>query len=133
MLRTAKNGCASIVYYRGKIVYHYWHEGIPLENLGEKQNKIKYIGENVDPENVEKVKKMIRKPPAWHVHGSGQRRVADHRLKNYPAAPVLHLHPAPAATPAGTRLRSPSPRREIFAAHAAARPRPSLLPECDSP
>ena len=59
MLRTAKNGCASIVYYRGKIVYHHWYEGIPLENLGGKQNKIKYIEENVDPENVEKVKKMM--------------------------------------------------------------------------
>jgi hypothetical protein len=68
MLRTAKNGCASIVYYRGKIVYHYWHEGIPLENLGGKQNKIKYIGENVDPENVEKVKKMMMD---WELYEKG--------------------------------------------------------------
>ena len=45
MIRSAKNGCASDVKFKGKKVYHEWHCGVKKSCLGKKLNKIEFLKE----------------------------------------------------------------------------------------
>jgi hypothetical protein len=68
MIRTAKNGCSSDIFFKGKKVYYDWEHGIPFSSLGTKLDKTAFLKNLVDENNLEAVENMLAD---WDLHENG--------------------------------------------------------------
>ena len=59
MIRSARNGCASEITFKGKKVYHEWDCGVNKSYLGKKLNKTEFLKNLVDEKNLESVENLM--------------------------------------------------------------------------
>ena len=59
LVRSARNGCASEITFKGKKVYHEWDWGVNKSYLGKKLNKTEFLKNLVDETNLESVENLM--------------------------------------------------------------------------
>ena len=68
-LSTAKNGCSTDIFWRGKKVYYPSSDGLPLHSLGEKLDKNSWITDNIgDQDSFIKLNNILS---GWELYKEG--------------------------------------------------------------